>query len=59
MDGFYQALVHKYYIDELYAAVFVKPLIEGSTRILWHDVDQKIIDAAVNDAGDGARQVSD
>jgi NADH-quinone oxidoreductase subunit L len=59
LGGFYQAVVHKYYIDELYAAVFVRPLIEGSTRILWQDVDRKIIDAAVNDSGDGARQVSD
>jgi NADH-quinone oxidoreductase subunit L len=59
LDGFYEAVVHKYYIDELYAALFVKPLIDGSTRILWHEVDQKIIDAAVNDAGDGARHVSD
>ncbi len=57
--GFYQAVVHKYYIDELYAALFVKPLIDGSTQILWQDVDRGIIDAAVNDAGDGARQVSD
>ncbi|MFZ0817106.1 MAG: NADH-quinone oxidoreductase subunit L [Candidatus Sulfotelmatobacter sp.] len=55
----YQTVVHKYYVDEIYAAVFVKPLIDGSTRILWHDVDQKIIDAAVNDAGEGARHVSD
>ena len=56
---FYQAVVHKYYIDELYAALFVKPLVDGSTRILWQDVDRNIIDAAVNDAGDGARHVSD
>jgi len=59
LGSFYQMVVHKYYIDELYAAVFVKPLIDGSTRILWQDVDRKIIDAAVNDAGDGARNVSD
>jgi NADH-quinone oxidoreductase subunit L len=59
LGAFYQAAVHKYYIDELYAAVFVKPLINGSTRILWQDVDRKIIDAAVNDSGDGARQVSE
>ena len=57
--GFIEAVVHKYYIDELYAALFVKPLIDGSTRILWQGVDRKIIDAAVNDAGDGARHVSD
>jgi NADH-quinone oxidoreductase subunit L len=59
LDGLYETVVHKYYIDELYAAVFVKPLIDGSTRILWQGVDRNIIDAAVNDAGDGARHVSD
>jgi len=59
LGGFYEAVVNKYYIDELYAALFVKPLVDGSTRILWQGVDRKIIDAAVNDAGDGARQVSD
>jgi len=59
LGGFYQAVVHKYYVDELYAAIFVKPLVDGSTRILWQGVDRKIIDAAVNDAGDGARRVSD
>ncbi|MCU1300092.1 MAG: dehydrogenase subunit [Candidatus Sulfotelmatobacter sp.] len=59
LDGFYEAVVHKYYIDELYAAVFVKPLIDGSTRILWQGVDRNIIDAAVNDAGDGAKHISD
>ena len=55
----YQAAVHKYYIDELYGAVLVKPLIDGSTRILWQGVDRNIIDAAVNDAGDVAHHASD
>ena len=59
LGGFYQAVVHKYYVDELYAILFVKPLVDGSTRILWHGVDQGVIDAAVNDAADGARHVSD
>jgi len=59
LGSLYQTVVHKYYIDELYAALFVKPLIDGSTRILWHDVDQKVIDAAVNDSADGARHASD
>jgi NADH-quinone oxidoreductase subunit L len=59
LGGLYQTVVHKYYIDELYGVLFVKPLVDGSTRILWQDVDRKIIDAAVNDAGDGARQASD
>ena len=30
--GLYQAVVHKYYIDEFYGALFVKPLIDGSTE---------------------------
>jgi NADH-quinone oxidoreductase subunit L len=59
LGGFYQTVVHKYYIDELYAALFVKPLVDGSTRILWQGVDRKVIDAAVNDSADGARHVSD
>src|ERR1700685_4128394 len=59
LGGFYQAVVHKYYIDELYAAVFVKPLIDGSTRILWHGGDQGIITAVVNESAEGARHVSE
>jgi len=59
LGGFYEAVVHKYYVDEFYAAVFVRPLIDGSTRILWQDVDRKVIDAAVNNAGAGARHLSD
>jgi len=59
LGGFYQAVVHKYYVDEIYATLFVKPLVDGSTRILWHGVDQGVIDAAVNDTADGARHVSD
>jgi NADH-quinone oxidoreductase subunit L len=57
--GLYTAVVNKYYVDELYATLFVKPLIDGSRRILWQGVDQGIIDTAVNDTADGARHVSD
>ena len=49
----------RYYVDELYATLFVKPLIDGSRKILWQGIDQGGIDAAVNDAADGARHVSD
>jgi NADH-quinone oxidoreductase subunit L len=59
LNGFYTAVVHKYYIDEIYAAVFVKPLIDGSTRILWQGVDRGVIDATVNNSADAARSVSD
>jgi NADH-quinone oxidoreductase subunit L len=59
LGGFYNAVLNKYYVDELYAAVFVKPLVNGSTRILWQAVDRKVIDDSINDAADGARHVSD
>jgi len=59
LGGLYQAVVNKYYVDEIYATLFVKPLVDGSTRILWHGVDQGVIDAAINDTADGARHVSD
>ncbi|MFI5118566.1 MAG: NADH-quinone oxidoreductase subunit L [Terriglobales bacterium] len=36
LGGLYQAVANKYWIDELYAVLFVKPLIDGSTTILWH-----------------------
>jgi NADH-quinone oxidoreductase subunit L len=55
----YTAVANKYYIDELYALLFVKPLIDGSTTILWHGIDQGGIDAAVNDSAAAARHVSD
>ncbi|MFZ3266744.1 MAG: NADH-quinone oxidoreductase subunit L [Terriglobales bacterium] len=59
LGGVYRAVVNKYYVDELYAILFVKPLIDGSTTILWHGVDQGIIDATVNNSADAARYLSD
>jgi NADH-quinone oxidoreductase subunit L len=59
LNGFYTAVLNKYYVDELYAKLFVKPLIDGSTSILWQGVDRKVIDDSVNSAADGARNISD
>ena len=59
LGGIYRAVADKYYIDELYAVLFVKPLIDGSTTILWHGVDQEVIDATVNNSASAARHVSD
>ena len=59
LNGLYTTVAHKYYVDEIYAAFFVKPLIKGSTEILWHGVDQNIIDAALDGSADGALQTSD
>jgi NADH-quinone oxidoreductase subunit L len=59
LGAFYQAVAHKYYVDELYAVLFIKPLVDGSTEILWHGVDQGAIDATVNNSATAARHVSD
>jgi NADH-quinone oxidoreductase subunit L len=59
LNGLYTAVLNKYYVDELYAKLFVKPLVDGSTSILWQGVDRKVIDDTVNNAADGARNISD
>ena len=59
LGGFYDTVLNKYYVDEIYAAIFVKPLVEGSSRILWQTIDQGVIDNSVNDSADAARDVSD
>jgi len=55
----YTTVSNKYYVDELYSVLFIKPVVEGSTEILWHGVDQGVIDASVNNSASAARHVSD
>jgi len=59
LGGFYRTVLDKYYVDEIYATVLVKPLIYFSTQVLWQDIDVKTIDGAVNESAGGAREVSD
>jgi len=47
--GFGLVLNRKYYIDEIYQGVIVRPLVWLSDRLLWRTVDKGVIDgAAVN-----------
>jgi NADH-quinone oxidoreductase subunit L len=46
-SSFYAGSLHKWYVDELYEAWFVRPTLEGA-RDLWQWVDVRIIDGAVN-----------
>jgi NADH-quinone oxidoreductase subunit L len=42
-------LYRKYYVDELYDRVIVRPLVWLSRFVLWRTVDQGVVDgAAVN-----------
>jgi NADH-quinone oxidoreductase subunit L len=51
----YMLLLNKYYVDELYAAVIVRPLVWLSTRVLWRTVDEGLIDGTVNGVAGTAR----
>jgi len=59
MRGAYNTLLHKYYVDEIYAALIVKPLLWISTNVLWQTVDIRAIDAAVNGIAEGATDLGD
>jgi NADH-quinone oxidoreductase subunit L len=59
IHGLYSAVAHKYWIDELYAWLFVKPLIAISGIVFWRGIDQGVIDAALNGSADSARGLSD
>ena len=48
--GFGRVLYNKWYVDELYDRVVVRPLISAS-RFAWRFIDQGIIDGTVNGAG--------
>jgi NADH-quinone oxidoreductase subunit L len=43
----YDLVYHKYYVDEIYDAAVVEPIKNGSD-FLWHGVDEKVVDGAVN-----------
>jgi NADH-quinone oxidoreductase subunit L len=57
LGGLYTLVYNKYFVDEIYDATVVRPLIEGSTTVLWHTVDQGIIDGTVNGVGLESRRI--
>jgi NADH-quinone oxidoreductase subunit L len=55
----YRLLVGKYFIDELYAAIIVRPLLWVSTNFLWRTVDEETIDGLVNGVAHEAGEFGD
>ena len=51
----YQVLLNKYYVDEIYHAVVIRPLYWLSDRVFWQAVDISLVDSAVNAAADRAQ----
>jgi NADH-quinone oxidoreductase subunit L len=56
VHGLYTLLLNKYYVDEIYAALIVRPLLWFSTNVLWHVVDEGIIDGTVNGTARALRE---
>jgi NADH-quinone oxidoreductase subunit L len=59
LRGIYTTLYNKYYVDELYAAVIVRPLVWLSENVLWKIIDVEAIDGTVNGIAHGATAVGD
>ena len=53
-EGFRKVLYNKWYVDEFYDRVVVRPLA-AAARFFWKVIDTVVIDGAVNLAGGGAR----
>jgi len=49
--GVHRLLLHKYYVDEVYDATIVKPILIGSREGLWRGLDVQVVDGAVNGTG--------
>src|SRR5438876_228603 len=57
--GLYSAVANKYWIDELYSWIFIKPLLAISGVVFWRGIDQGVIDATLDGSASTAREVSD
>jgi NADH-quinone oxidoreductase subunit L len=44
----YKILWNKYFVDEIYDAAVVSPILRGSDKLLWRAVDVHVIDWSVN-----------
>ncbi len=59
IHGLYSAVAHKYWVDEMYAALLVTPLVAVSRVFFWRTVDQGVIDGTLNGGADATRELSD
>jgi NADH-quinone oxidoreductase subunit L len=57
IQGVYLTVLHKYYVDDGYDAMFVKPLLALSTYVFWKGIDQSVIDGLVNGAGETSQDI--
>jgi NADH-quinone oxidoreductase subunit L len=53
----YTTLYNKYWVDEVYDATIVNPLVGGSRWVLWKGADAGLIDGSVNGVGTVAQKL--
>jgi len=53
----YKLVYNKYFVDEVYDATIINPMVSGSRTVLWRIVDAGLIDGIVNGTGALARGV--
>jgi NADH-quinone oxidoreductase subunit L len=54
-EGFERVLANKYYVDEIYDDAVVRPTLGISTSLLWHGIDQGLIDTTLVNGIGGRR----
>ena len=59
MKPAYTTLLNKYYVDELYSLVVVRPLLWLSTNVFWKAIDVAGIDGTVNGIAHGTAAIGD
>jgi NADH-quinone oxidoreductase subunit L len=57
LKGLYTLVYNKYFVDEIYDATVVKPVVGGSRLLLWKGMDAGLIDGFVNGVGTRARNI--
>jgi NADH-quinone oxidoreductase subunit L len=57
VNGFYTLVYNKYFVDEIYDATVVLPVVKGSRIFLWRGIDAGLIDGIVNGIGSRSRGV--
>ena len=55
IKGLYTLVLNKYFVDEIYDATVVKPIVGGSRLVLWKGADVGLIDGLANGIAARAR----
>jgi NADH-quinone oxidoreductase subunit L len=58
-SALYSILTNKYYVDEIYEAILVLPIVVTSRQLLWQVLDVGIIDGTINGIGTLVRSSAD